>query len=504
MMKRLNRRQFLKAGSLLAGSLTLAGCNSQVQQFLAPAAAFETWPDPTSNPNWRLLNRLTFGPRPAERRRLADIGPQAFIEEQLAPDSLTEDPGFLLRLRRLESLHLDVTALFDMPEQTTMRQLQQAALLRAVYSHRQLHEIMVNFWSDHFSIAQLKDDCAWLKTIDDRDVIRPHALGNFQDLLFASAHSPAMLIYLDNQENVTGSPNENYARELMELHTLGVEGGYSQKDVQELARCLTGWTVKEHFYRGQFTFNAEIHDTGPKHVFGLNIPAGTMQAGGEAVLEMLANHPATARFIATKLTRRFIADDPPPALVARAADTFLKTGGDIKAVLRAILLSPEMLDAPAPPRKLKRPFNFVAGALRQLNADTDGSQPLLTYLSQMGQPLFQWLTPDGFPDFALAWQGSLLTRWRFAMALAHGQIPGTTVDLDKLVALAEGSTDREAAEQRQHPAENLKHRVNRLAVLLLGRPLPGDVVDRLLSTGVEANDQVLLAALLGSPSFQWK
>ena len=503
-MDKLNRRQFLKASGILAAGLALAGCNSQVQQFLDPAPEFADWPAPSAAADWRLLNRITFGPRPEERQHLAAIGPAAFIEEQLDPADLEEDPGYRLRLRRLESLNLDVTAIFDLPEQTAMRELQQAAMLRAVYSRRQLYEVMVNFWSDHFSITQLKDDCAWLKTIDDREVIRPHALGNFRNLLFASAQSPAMLLYLDNQENYAGNPNENYARELMELHTLGVEGGYSQADVQELARCLTGWTVKEHFYRGQFTFNENNHDDGPKQVFGLNIPAGIKKSGGEQVLEMLASHPATARFMAAKLCRRFIADDPPPALVARAADTFLSTEGDIKAVLRVILLSPEMLNPTAQPVKLKRPFNFVAGALRQLNADTDGGEPLLTYVSQMGQPLFQWLTPDGFPDVAPAWHGSLLTRWRFAMALAHGEIPGTRVDLDRLVALAEEQGSRGAEGQGGKGAGEIGYLVDRFGVLLLGRSLPEDVAAQLLSVEEEPDGKVLLAALLGSPAFQWK
>jgi uncharacterized protein (DUF1800 family) len=421
---------------------------------------------------------------------MAEIGPGAFLEEQLAPETLDEmELVPRLKVRRLETLHLDTPDLFDVAEDSVTRELQQASLLRAVYSRRQLYEVMVNFWSDHFNIAQTKGECAWLKTVDEREVIRPHALGKFRDLLQASAHSPAMLVYLDNQENLAGNPNENYARELMELHTLGVDGGYTQDDVRELARCLTGWTVKKHFHRGRFTFNEDYHDDGPKQVLGLPVPAGIKQVGAEQVINMLAEHPATARFLAAKLTRRFVADEPPPKLVAKAAQTFLDTRGDIKAVLRTILLSAEILAPPnISPTKLKRPFEYVVSALRQLNAMTDGGSPLLQYLAEMGQPLFQWPTPDGFPDRAEAWNGTLLSRWRFALALVNNNIAGTTLDLPALADAANAPT----------PAD----RLTQFAVLLLGRPLSTDVASQILKTGPD--DTTLLAALLGSPMFQWR
>ena len=347
---------------------------------------------------------------------------------------------------------------------------------------------MVHFWSNHFNIDQTKGDCIWLKTVDDRTVIRPHALGSFYDLLSASSHSPAMLVYLDNQENHAGNPNENYARELLELHSVGIDGGYTQNDIQALARCLTGWSVKQHFYRGQFTFNEAQHDDGPKLVLGLPLPAGIGQTGGEQVIEMLATHPATAHFIATKLVRRFVADVPPPVLVSAATQTFLKTQGDIKAVLRTILLSNEMFSPAPAARKLKRPFEYVSAALRQLNAQTDGGPALQTLLAEMGQPLFQWPTPDGIPDRAEFWQSSLLTRWRFALALTHNNIPGTTVDLVQLVETA----------GQQRPVDLL----NQFSMLLLGRNLPQSVAQDLLQTN--KNRKALLAALIGSPAFQWK
>ena len=485
----LTRRIFIRIAAGLTASAALAGCSPQLLLQLEPEPG--QWPGQAAESTWRLLNRITFGPRPEERNRIDSIGPAAFIEEQLAPDTL---PAMATRprlaLRRLESLHLDAPDLFDVESEVASAELQRAALLRAVYSPAQLVEVMVDFWSDHFNIAQTKGACTWLKTIDDRDVIRPHALGNFHDLLHASAHSPAMLIYLDNQENHAGNPNENYARELLELHTLGIDSGYTQADIQELARCLTGWTVRGHFYRGRFTFDPDYHDDGPKRVLGLIIPAGAKKRGGEQVIDMLAEHPATAHFIATKLVRRFVADDPPPQLVALAARTFIETHGDIKASLRTILLSPEMLDSEQEPaaRKLKRPFDYVASALRALNATTDGGPALLTYLAEMGQPLFQWPTPDGFPDRAEAWIGTLFTRWRFALALANDNLPGTRLDLPALAGAASARTRQE--------------RLNQLAILLLGRPLLPAVTEQLLQSGHQ--DQTLLVALLGSPAFQWK
>ncbi len=277
------------AGVAATGA-ALAGCdpdNRSPNPLFNAYPKLDAWPPEASGTNWRLLNRITFGPRPEERIRVDQIGLPAFIEEQLAPETLPE-MAFAprLTLRRLETLHLSAPDLFDIDGDIVSRELQQAAILRAIYSPCQLYETMVDFWTNHFNIDQNKEDCAWLKTIDDREIIRPHALGNFYDLLYASAHSPAMLLYLDNQENHAGNPNENYARELLELHTVGVDNDYAQTDAQEMARCLTGWTVKKHFYRGHFTFDPDRHDDGPKQIMGLTIPAGVKQAGGERVVKI--------------------------------------------------------------------------------------------------------------------------------------------------------------------------------------------------------------------------
>jgi uncharacterized protein (DUF1800 family) len=363
-------------------------------------------------------------------------------------------------------------------------------LIRQLYSKRQLYEVMVEFWSDHFNIYIEKGNGFFLKTVDDREVIRKHALGSFRDLVWASAHSPAMMIYLDNQANEKSHPNENYARELMELHTLGVDGGYSQEDVMELARCLTGWNVKDHFWLGDFVFKEELHDTGVKHVLGLSIqPSGMQEA--EQVIEMLAVHPSTAKFICTKLARRFIADEPPQQLIEKAAQIFLDTKGDIKSVLRVILLE----GLPFAQPKYKRPANFMLSALRMLNVETDGVAPQ-EHLLRMGQSYFSWPTPDGYPDHSEAWQGNLMPRWQFAFELIRNEIDNTKHDLRSLLDVS--STG------------NLQEDVDSLAALLLGAPLERAARDGLIhsvrSAGASEEEtlQIVAAGLIASPAFQWR
>jgi uncharacterized protein (DUF1800 family) len=334
------------------------------------------------------------------------------------------------------------------PQQVVI-ELQRAELLRAVYSNRQLYESVVNFWENHFSIFSQKDSDRLLLTSFDRDTIRPFAMGRFRDLLGATAHSPAMLYYFDNWQSAalrkypaangkpartSGGVNENYARELMELHTLGVDGGYTQKDVQEVARCFTGWTIRKPNDEGLAYYNPATHDTGEKVVLGHKIPAGGGVGDGEMVLDILARHPSTARFIATKLARRFISDDPPQAVVDRAAAVFLKTDGSITDTLRTILTSPEFMSRGTYRAKTRSPFEYVAAALRALNAETDADRPLLDWISRMGQASFGRLTPDGYPDRAEQWlsTGTLLVRLNFANALVTNRIKGTQVDLNRL------------------------------------------------------------------------
>lgn len=484
----LSRRQFLTLSGIATASAALASC-APVRSLIVGDQAQATNFPPTNNSDWRALSRLTFAPRADELARVAEIGIHAWIEEQLAPATI--DDGFAeRRVRGLNTLTLDNSLIFAVREENVRHELQQAAILRAIYSQRQLYEVIVDFWSDHLNIATTKADCAWLKTIDDREVIRPHALGNFRDLIRASMHSPAMLKYLDQQENHKGKPNENYARELMELHTLGVDAGYTQRDVHQVARCLTGWSVDDNIWRGQFRFHADDHDDGEKFALGQAITAGGEQ-DGERVLDLLMAHPALPRFIARKLARRFVSDDPPAQLVVSVAEVFSKTNGDINATLRAIFFSDEFKNASA---KFKRPLHFVAGALRQLHAETDAEQPILDTLARMGQPLFQWPTPDGFPDYTAAWDGNVLPRWQFALALASNGLKGTSVNLKSLAESAQVKTMDDA--------------LNKFSALLFGLSLPRVARDELVKLfGREVDEQgaqVALAVLISAPQYQWR
>ena len=491
----LSRRDFLKLASLVTASAALSSCAPMYRRLAGGLPAIP-WTS-LGGRDFLMLNRLTFGPRVEERARFTEIGLQPWIEEQLDFESI-DDFDCNLLLQPFKSLNMDANELEgisnglfdDYDRETIPNELRQATLIRQVYSRRQLYELMVEFWSDHFNIYVEKGNCFYLKTVDDREVIRKHALGSFRDLVWASAHSPAMMVYLDNQANEKGAPNENYARELMELHTLGVDGGYTQQDVMELARCLTGWTVKEHFWLGDFVFDQDLHDPGTKQVLGMTIPnSGIKEA--EQVIEILVKHPSTARFIATKLARRFIADEPPPELIEKAAQTFLNTNGDVKSVLHTILLDGLPLAQP----KYKRPANFVLSALRMLNAEIDGAG-VQEYLLRMGQSYFNWPTPDGYPDRSDAWQGNLMPRWQFAFEYIRNEIPGTKHNLKVLMDVS--------------LSDNLNGDVDAVAALLLGAPIAStsrdELIDSVLSAGATEEEtlQIVTAGLLASPAFQWR
>ncbi len=478
-----------------------------------------------------VLSRLTFGARPGDFERVKTMGVEAFINQQLDPDSI-DNTAVIAKLKRLPTLGMATPVIIEqytppkpvaspspapvmtatppktiadnslnqVPQltantnttamsgemqmkeaadkmagpvsekkdasgtlalqapkpppppknpQMVVNELQRAKLLRAVYSDQQLYELMVDFWENHFSIFANKDDDRYLLTGYDRETIRPFAMGRFRDLLGATAHSPAMLYYLDNWRSsvprpypakgdkpagVDGGFNENYARELMELHTLGVDGGYTQKDVQEIARCFSGWTIQKPNEQGLFLYRPGLHDDGEKVVLGHKILAGGGIADGERVLDILATHPSTAKFIATKLARRFISDDPPQSVIDRAAAVFLKTDGSIRETLRAIVTSPEFFSASAYRAKTRSPFEYVAAAMRALNVETDGDRPVLDFISRMGQPLFGRITPDGYSDRAEQWlsSGAMIARLNFASALAANRLKGTNINFRKL------------------------------------------------------------------------
>jgi hypothetical protein len=497
----ITRRDFLKVVGLLAG--TAAGCVPLAQYIPGEDKAFSD-PYQVTQLEWLALNRLSFGPGLMERQRILDIGLANYIEEGLFPQSIEDIKSDLL-ISRFDVLDLDADALrnrgdklFDnFDPDLVLDDFRRATLLRQIYSRRQLLEVMVEFWTDHFNISVQKGDCWFLKVVDDREVIRAHALGNFRELLGASAHSPAMLVYLDNQENHKDAPNENYARELLELHSLGVDGGYTQDDVMELARCLTGWKVKEHFWRGQVTFDADAHTPGSKTVLGKSIPpAGKGEI--DQVLNLLVDHPATARAITSKLARRFLADAPPPEVIDAGVNAFLKTKGEIKAVLKVILLDGfQVLSKENHPLKYKRPLNYLLSAIRQTGADTNGGVDLQRYLARMGQPLFDWPTPDGYPDRSIAWQGNLLPRWKFALDLVQNRIKGTRFDLAPFLEGIDSDEPRIFVE--------------RACSQLLGCGLPTKTQDDLLALlkpTIKDNPhqaaEVVIAGILASPAFQWR
>ena len=336
--------------------------------------------------------------------------------------------------------------LMNAPQQVVAYDLVASKLLRAVYSNRQLAEELDDFWFNHFNVFYEKGADRFLIPAYERESIRPYVLGKFRDLLEATAKSPAMLFYLDNFASVGADAavnarakkkrglNENYGRELMELHTLGVDGGYTQKDVTEVARCFTGWTIRAPREGGGFFYNDKLHDKGEKVVLGVTIPAGGGLEDGERVLDILARNPSTAHFISKELAQRFVADDPPPALVNRMAATFLKTDGNIREVMRTMLASKEFWSQGAYRAKVKTPFEMVASAVRALNAEVDDAFALANQVAQLGEPLYRKQEPTGYSNLNAEWVNSaaLLGRLNFAFRLAQNHIPGVKVDVSRL------------------------------------------------------------------------
>jgi len=546
-----------------------------------------------SNPDTRTivhaLNRLGFGPAPGDVERVRSLGLQAYIDQQLRPERI-EDAAMAQRLATFDTLSKstrDMAENYFLPAQMARREqqrqqaaqpttkppdpsmtetapsdaaaakraamtpeqmaavrmerealgeLMQAKVLRAAYSDRQLQEVMVDFWFNHFNVFAGKGAVRLYLNEYERDAIRPHVFGKFRDLLQATAESPAMLFYLDNWQSsapegamttdaqrpnnnrrriMLGNPgnrrvpltpqqqqrvarnrprglNENYARELMELHTLGVDGGYTQKDVQEVARAFTGWTIANPRQGGSFRFEPRMHDDGEKIVLGHKIKGGGGQKDGDQVLDLLAVHPSTARFIATKLTRRFVADEPPPALVERAAKRFRETDGDIREVVRTIVTSPEFFAAGAYRAKVKTPFEFVVSAVRATGTDARNAQLLVGAIRNLGMPLYGCQPPTGYADKAEAWvnSGALLNRMNFAVSLTS---PTAALRRDP-----RGSGDAPRPLQgRAVTAPSVTSDV------LVASVLAGELSESTAGTIAKATTQPqALALVLGSPEFQ--
>ena len=478
-----------------------------------------------------VLNRLGYGPRPGDVERVKALGLTAYLQQQLYPEAIP-DRAVEPKLKNLSTLGMTTAELMrefpqpdpklrqkiargelsraEMMEMSPLEkrpirivgELQSAKLIRAVESERQLQEVMVDFWFNHFNVFAGKGAVKWMLVSYERDAIRPHALGKFKDLVLATAHHPAMLFYLDNWMSVRNDfpsrpggkgpkgLNENYARELMELHTLGVDGGYTQKDVIEVARSFTGWTIDRPREGGGFVFRPLAHDNGEKVVLGHRIPAGGGQKDGEKVIEILVRHPSTAKFVATKLVRRFVSDEPPLALVARVAETFTRTDGDIRAMLTTIVTSPEFWGAEAYRAKIKKPFELVVSAVRAVGGTTSGSPALSRAVAQIGEPLYAFQPPTGYPDVAEAWvnTGALLNRMNFALGLTENRYPGVRVDLGGLVRGAD----------RRDPAQILE----RLLAGLLHNQVSLETREVLMRQLADPDIEKIAALVLGSPEFQ--
>ncbi len=458
------------------------------------------------------LNRLGYGPRPGDVARVESMGIREYIEQQLHPEQIG-DNATDSRLAMFPSIHMNADELLErypQPQQAArqaglqkakagdnlkadraqlqnamqqngqqrpqllLQELESQRIIRAVYSERQLQEVMTGFWFNHFNVDWKKGQDKWFTTEYEMNAIRPHVMGKFKDLLMATAKSPAMLFYLDN--HLSSAPNtntslnaaaaarrvnpknplapliqartaaaanvnkgkarnpginENYGRELMELHTMGVDGGYTQKDVQEVARSFTGWTIDQPRQSAEFIFRPAMHDRGEKVVLGHTIRAGGGIEDGEQVIDILAHHPSTARFISTKLVRYFVSDNPPQSLIDKVAATYMKTDGDIREMLRTIFYSEEFMSPDAYQEKSKSALEYVASAIRAVNGETNGGPRLAQLLGKMGQPLYQYVAPTGFPDRADYWisDGSLVERINFAVNLTLNKIPDTRVQL---------------------------------------------------------------------------
>ncbi|MCA0350941.1 MAG: DUF1800 family protein [Chloroflexi bacterium] len=522
----LNRRNFLKISGLATAYSLLPLWLSACARAAPSTIAQPTWEiEPVANGDHssraairHLLNRLSYGPLPGEIEQVQALGWDAYLEQQLNPSQL-DDSALEQQLAQFETLNHTSSHLIEhYPKgangsRLIIRELQAASLLRAASSKRQLFELMVDFWSNHFNIYIGKNQVKWLKTADDREVIRQHALGKFRDLLLASAKSPAMLVYLDNAENVRPGVkvgkkklglNENYAREVLELHTVGADAGYSQADVQAVARVLTGWTITRpnSDQPGLFQFLAKFHDLEAKRIdfLQLDLAADGGIEEGELLLKLLAEHPKTAQRLAYKLCLRFVSDDPPADLVERVAQTYLQHDTDIRAMLNVLFNSDEFLAAAQ--QKIKQPMHLLISVIRATNSSITnqafkGQNSLLEQLTSLGQMFFNWPPPDGYPQISSAWvnTGAMLSRWNLAFALAEGRIDGLKTDIPKFT-------------KQQNQASQLVDTLANYLNLSLAAESRASLIDYLNASQAPnpTVDQAKIAGLLGlllaSPEFQ--
>jgi uncharacterized protein (DUF1800 family) len=409
-----------------------------------------------------LLNRAGYGPRPGEIDGLLQRGPTKWIEEQLDPQA---DPELDQRLSRYPTLSYTtsrILALYNADPRSIgviLDEFTSAKVVRAVHGRNQLEEVLVDFWFNHFNVFVNDGFDRYSISSYERDAIRPHVLGRFRDLLGAASLHPAMLYYLDNYLNtvprrvgnrVTGGINENQGRELLELHTVGVDAGYSQTDVVEASRCLTGHGIDNLNTSGAYVYRAANHDNDSKQVFGLSVPAGGGEGDVQKLFDHLASHPATAWTISKRLCQRFVADDPPAGLVERLADVFLRSDGDLREVVKALFGSAELWAEAFGSGKPRTPFEFVVATLRAAGAEVQNPRAVRAAFGDMGMPLYACNPPTGYGNRGAEWlnPSSQLYRMNFALDLAAGAVSGVTADVRALIREGGGDPDnpRSAAE----------------------------------------------------------
>jgi uncharacterized protein (DUF1800 family) len=476
----------------------------------------------------------------------ASSGQGTAAESNNQPSPMKMDPA--TRGAGKESLGVDPNAVpraisddNKRPARVT-EELAMAKTLRAIYSERQLQQVLDDFWFNHFNVYADKGEVRWYLTSYESDVIEPHALGKFHDLLTATSQSPAMLFYLDNflsadpnaaqrqaaeramrqqmRRGPYGYPprpqpqqaqnkkqerglNENYGRELMELHTLGVDGGYTQKDVTEVARCFTGWTIEKPREEAKFKFDERLHDPNPKVVLGKKIHAGGMK-DGEEVLSLLSKNPNTARFISTKLARRFVSDTPPPALVDRMAKSFQKSDGEIREVMRTMIYSPEFWSREAYRAKVKTPYELVVSSVRALGTDVDTPLPLVRWVGRIGEPLYQCQPPTGYSDKGETWvnTGALLNRLNFSLALSGNKVRGSRSDVVALLGSDSTGDPKQALDRAVQVFLDGQMSANTAATIQKQLENP-EIVQAKLDDPVKQVDLGLVTGLvLGAPEFQ--
>lgn len=421
-LKRFSRRALFGLGAVGA-----AAARAEAQVRTPTRSRPMTVPDA----ELRLLRRVTNGPTTEDVAWVSSLGYNGYLEWQLAPEAMG-DPEAEARIQAYPTIAMIPLALYGQDSGMVTRQVAEAAITRAIYSNRQLYERMVEFWGDHFhtNIGTV----GLHKTYEDRESIRKNAMTTFFNLLGGSASSPAMLTYLNNTQSTRTAPNQNYAREVMELHTLGVDGGYTQQDVQEVARCFTGWRVQGNTgdgRAGQFYYDPNRHDNNAKTVLGVPIAAGGGLNDGMNVINILAHHPSTAKFVSRKLIRWLLDYNPSTSFVNDIAGEFTRSGGDVKSVIRRILNYENVLWAPP---LFKRPLHYIASALRVMNANVTSLNTIRdTYLSGTGHAPFAWGPPNGYPQSFEYWGGLPLPRWNFAFNLANNGISGVTVDVPALL-----------------------------------------------------------------------